>query len=53
MRRPHKGGGTIHEESLWDANEIVLDRVPTESIARVIGTPRKNAYRPRGGWEER
>lgn len=48
-----KEGGVIHEDSLWDAQEMALDGVPTDIIVRTISKPRKNPYRPRGGWEER
>jgi hypothetical protein len=48
-----KEGGTVHEESLWDANEMALDGVPTDIFVRTIQKPRKNAYRPRGTWRER
>lgn len=48
-----KEGGTVHEESLWDAAEQALDGVPTDIIVRTISKPRKNPYRPRGGWEDR
>ena len=47
-----KEGGIVHEESLWDATEMALDGVPTDIIVRTISKPRKNAYRPRGGWRE-
>jgi hypothetical protein len=48
-----KEGGVIHEESLWEANEMALDGVPTDIIVRTIQKPRRNPYRPRGGWSER
>ena len=31
-----KDGGVIHEDAMWDANEMALDGESTESIARRI-----------------
>jgi hypothetical protein len=42
-------GGIIHEDSLWDANEMALDGASTESIARRIKDAREGEqYRPKG-----
>jgi hypothetical protein len=43
-------GGTIHEESMWDANEMALDGCSKESIADRIKSERAEAYVPKGGW---
>ena len=48
-----KEGGTVHEESLWNANEMALDGVSTDIIVRTLKQTRRNPYRPRGGWGER
>jgi hypothetical protein len=49
-----KDGGVIHEDNLWNAQEMALDRESTESIAKRIKDARDGQlYRPRGGWTSR
>lgn len=49
-----KEGGVIHEESMWDANEMALDGEPVKSIAKQINDARKGElYRPAGRWSTR
>jgi hypothetical protein len=48
-----KEGGTVHEDSLWDAAEQALDGVPTDIIVRTISKPRKNAYQSSGAWRHK
>jgi hypothetical protein len=46
-------GGTVHEDSLWDAAEMALDGEPKESIADRIRRNRAMLYVPKGGWKVR
>jgi hypothetical protein len=46
-------GGTVHEDAMWDANEMALDGEPKESIADRIRRNRAMPYVPKGGWVAR
>jgi hypothetical protein len=46
-------GGTVHEDAMWDANEMALDGCSKESIAERIKQERAEAYVPKGGWRVR
>jgi hypothetical protein len=49
-----KDGGVIHEDAMWDANEMALDGASTESIAKRIKDAREGElYRPKGRWASR
>jgi hypothetical protein len=48
-----KDGGVVHEDAMWDANEMALDGEPKESIADRIRRNRAMPYVPMGGWRVR
>jgi hypothetical protein len=44
-------GGIIHEDAMWDANEMALDGASTESIMERLKQEGAKPYLPKGGWE--
>jgi hypothetical protein len=46
-------GGIVHEDALWDANEMALDGASKESMVERIKSARAEAYQPKGGWRVR
>ena len=45
-----KEGGGVHEDARWDSNEMALDGVSADIIARTLREGRQRAYKPKGGW---
>jgi hypothetical protein len=46
-------GGIVHEDALWDANEMALDGASKESMVERIKQERAEPYQPKGGWVTR
>jgi hypothetical protein len=43
-------GGVIHEDTMWDANEMALDGVSPEVLVETLNGTRKEPYKAQGGW---
>ncbi len=43
-------GGVIHEDSLWDVNQMALDRCSKESMVERLKQVRAKPYVPKGRW---
>jgi hypothetical protein len=46
-----RDGGGVHEDALWDANEMALDGASKESMVERLKQARRQPYRPKGRWE--
>jgi hypothetical protein len=43
-------GGVIHEDAMWDANEMALDGAGKESMVERLKQARAKPYVPNGRW---
>jgi len=43
-------GGIVHEDAMWDANEMALDGASPEVLVKTISGARKERYEPQGRW---
>jgi hypothetical protein len=48
-----KEGGVVHEDATWDANEMALDGVSADIIARTLREGGQRAYKLKGGFTPR
>jgi hypothetical protein len=46
-------GGVIHEDAMWDANEMALDGASKESMVERLKQERAKPYVPKGRWVSR
>ena len=46
-------GGVVHEDAMWDANELAIDGASKQSIAERIKSARAERYQPKSGWRVR
>jgi hypothetical protein len=45
-----KDGGIIHEDAMWDANEMALDGASKETMVERLKQARAKPYEPKGRW---
>ena len=46
-------GGVIHEDAMWDVNEMALDGASKETMVERLKQQRAEPYVPKGWWTGR